>query len=111
MTGPEHYRAAEQLLAQGRGIENWEDPVAAAQVHAILALTAAVSPGDLPGKAATQTPGSADSRQRLALMMDQRRQELCLRWQDVAVQGGISLKALLNVRTGDADIRVLTRRG
>ena len=43
MTGPEHYRAAEQLLATGRDIEDWEGPVAAAQVHATLALAAAAA--------------------------------------------------------------------
>jgi len=50
--GAEHYREAEQLLAQARiparerAVPNWltvEEIVAAAQVHATLALTAATA--------------------------------------------------------------------
>jgi hypothetical protein len=56
-------------------------------------------------------PIDPDARQRLADAMEQRRAELRLRWQDVAAKSGVSLKALLNARTGPADIRPLTQRG
>ncbi len=42
MTGPEHYRMAEALIKTAdEGSVDWEPTVAAAQVHALLALTAA----------------------------------------------------------------------
>lgn len=50
MTGPEHYRAAERLLAQGQGdpTEQGMARVAAAQAHAVLALvTVTVQSADL----------------------------------------------------------------
>ena len=41
MTGPEHYREAERLLAQvDDGAADWEPIVTAAQVHATLAIAA-----------------------------------------------------------------------
>jgi hypothetical protein len=47
MTGPEHYREAEQLLEQARASDVGGDmerySVAAAQVHATLALAAATA--------------------------------------------------------------------
>ena len=51
------------------------------------------------------------ARARLAGLMDERRLELRLTWQDVAERGGISLRALANARTGDAEIRPLTQAG
>ena len=51
MNGPEHYRAAEQLLnaVDGReeltSVESVNAVIAAAQVHATLALAAASAPG------------------------------------------------------------------
>ena len=53
MTGPEHYSAAEILLdaTAGPWIEDGEQwKVAAAQVHATLALAAAVALGQEPKK-------------------------------------------------------------
>lgn len=62
MTGPEHYRRAEQLLAEAghQGAEGviWVRPenLAAAQVHATLALTAATAlPPGGPGTASSGT--------------------------------------------------------
>ena len=52
-----------------------------------------------------------EARQRLARLMDERRRDLRLRWQDVAEAGGISLKTLHSVRTGEAGIAPLTERG
>ena len=54
MTGPEHYSYAEQLLDEAGDAENGSDHerylVAAAQVHATLALAAATAlPGEHPG--------------------------------------------------------------
>ena len=56
MTGPEHYREAEQLIKQANKImdgfpgEQYAQTVATAQVHATLALAAATAMGlpDLP---------------------------------------------------------------
>jgi hypothetical protein len=55
MTGPEHYREAERLLTEqvfrdrtgGTTTRSFEETVAAAQVHATLALAAAtaINPG------------------------------------------------------------------
>lgn len=47
MTGPEHYREAELLLNAASNLDVTDGPVvlAAAQVHAILALTAATAAG------------------------------------------------------------------
>ncbi|MEE1812642.1 hypothetical protein [Streptomyces sp. BE133] len=52
MTGPEHYREAEELLTQAsrnflRG-DDTTSAVAAAQVHATLALAAATAHGTVP---------------------------------------------------------------
>ena len=44
MTGPEHYREAERLVAQvDEGAADWEPLAASAQVHATLALAAATA--------------------------------------------------------------------
>lgn len=43
MTGPEHYREAERLLAMASDIEDWEAPVAQAQAHFTAALAAAAA--------------------------------------------------------------------
>jgi hypothetical protein len=52
MTGPEHYREAERLLVEevfitrhGSVTRSFEETVAAAQVHATLALAAATAVG------------------------------------------------------------------
>ena len=55
-------------------------------------------------------PITPEARQRLADLMDVRRQELDKLWQDVARDGGISLKALHTARTGGSGIRPSTRR-
>ena len=55
-------------------------------------------------------PITPEARQRLADLMDARRQELDKLWQDVARDGGISLKALHTARTGGSSIRPSTRR-
>ena len=48
MTGPEHYREAQRLLEYGemdeREPQTVRDDIARAQVHALLALTAATAP-------------------------------------------------------------------
>jgi hypothetical protein len=56
-----------------------------------------------------------EARRRLAALMEERRLDLGLRWQDVveaadAAGFKVSLKALHSVRTGNAGIRPLTRR-
>jgi hypothetical protein len=56
-------------------------------------------------------PIDPDKRQHLAAVMERRRLELRLTWQEVAERGGISLRALSSARTGPGDIRPLTRRG
>jgi hypothetical protein len=56
-------------------------------------------------------PIAPEARQRLARLMDDRRRDLRLRWQDVAKAGGISLKTLHSVRTGEAGIAPLTESG
>lgn len=53
----------------------------------------------------------SEARRRLAALMDQRRLDLHLTWQDVAERGGVSLRALANARTGDSPIRPLTQAG
>jgi hypothetical protein len=53
----------------------------------------------------------SEARKRLAQIMDARRLELGLTWQDVAEQGDVSLRALSNARAGDNEIRALTRAG
>ena len=55
-------------------------------------------------------PTDPEARRRLGTLMDQRRLELGLRWQDVADAGGVSLKALHSARTGNASIRPLTQQ-
>lgn len=52
-----------------------------------------------------------EARQRLAALMDERRLDLRLTWQEVAERGSVSLRALANARTGDSEIRPLTQRG
>lgn len=56
-------------------------------------------------------PIEPDQRQQLAAVMEDRRLELRLTWQEVAEHGGISLRALSSARAGSGDIRPLTRRG
>jgi hypothetical protein len=50
-------------------------------------------------------------RQRLADFMEDRRADLRLRWEDVAAAGGISVKALHDVRNGTGRPRRNTLRG
>ena len=56
-------------------------------------------------------PIDPERRQHLAAVMEDRRLELRLTWQEVAERGDISLRALSSARAGDGDIRPLTRRG
>lgn len=51
MTGPDHYRRAEQLATQARGQEGAQanQTLALAQVHATLALAAATVPARISG--------------------------------------------------------------
>ncbi len=53
----------------------------------------------------------SEARRHLAALMDERRLELRLTWQEVADHGGVSLRALSNARTGDVEIRPLTQAG
>lgn len=43
MTGPEHYRKAEEILAKAGDPDFWMGDMACAQAHATLALAAAVA--------------------------------------------------------------------
>lgn len=56
-------------------------------------------------------PSPLDARHRLAELMEHRRRELRLRWEDVASAGKVSQRALQSARTGTAEIRPLTQRG
>jgi hypothetical protein len=56
-------------------------------------------------------PSTNEARKKLAALMEERRTELRLRWQDVAEAGQVSLRALQAARTGTAEIRPLTQRG
>ena len=56
-------------------------------------------------------PSTLEARHRLTELMEDRRRELRLRWQDVAEAGNVSLRALQAARLGDAEIRPLTQRG
>lgn len=51
------------------------------------------------------------NRQRLAELMEQRRKDLRLRWQDVAERSGLSLKTLHSVRSSDKRVAELTKTG
>ena len=55
-------------------------------------------------------PEMPAARQRLAELMDARRLELGLRWQDVAAAGDVSIKTLYSVRTGHSAVPRLTAR-
>ncbi|GII84574.1 hypothetical protein Ssi03_25640 [Sphaerisporangium siamense] len=55
MTGPEHYREAEKLLAQYGDPEFAAIDLAAAQVHATLALAAATALARVDGDRASVT--------------------------------------------------------
>lgn len=56
-------------------------------------------------------PIAPEARQRLADLMEARRRELRLRWQDVAEAAGLALKTLHSVRTGNSGIAALTETG
>lgn len=51
------------------------------------------------------------NRQRLAELMEGRRKDLRLRWQDVAEASGLSLKTLHSVRSSDKRVAELTKTG
>lgn len=55
--------------------------------------------------------GSETPRQRLARLMDERRLDLELTWNDVAERAGITREGLRRTRTGTGRIRSLTKRG
>lgn len=56
-------------------------------------------------------PTTPEARQRLAALIEKRREELGMLWQDVADAGDVSLKTLYNVRTQeDGEISPPTRR-
>lgn len=50
-------------------------------------------------------------RQRLARLMDERRSDLGLTWNEVADKAGITREGLRRMRTGTGHIRSLTKRG
>jgi hypothetical protein len=54
-------------------------------------------------------PITPETRERLAALMDERRRDLRLRWQDVAETAGVSLKTLHSARMGSGDISGLTK--
>lgn len=69
MTGPEHYREAERLIAAGEYDETGEDvlharDIALAQVHATLALAAATAELDAYGMADGSATGRTEKRGR-----------------------------------------------
>lgn len=51
------------------------------------------------------------ARRRLAAHMDSRREDLRLTWAEVASLAGVSRETLRQIRTGEGEIRPLTRRG
>jgi len=51
------------------------------------------------------------NRRRLAELMEERRKDLRLRWQDVAEASGLSLKTLHSVRSSDRRVAELTKTG
>lgn len=51
----------------------------------------------------------SEARRRLANLMEKRRLELDLTWDQVAARGGVSLRALATARKEDREIRALTR--
>ncbi|HEY9370959.1 hypothetical protein [Streptomyces sp.] len=50
-------------------------------------------------------------RQRLARLMDERRSDLHLTWNEVAERAGVTREGLRRTRTGTGHIRSLTKRG
>lgn len=59
------------------------------------------------------TPRSSQSaeRERLALLMDDRRRELRLTWDQVAAAAGVNRETLRLIRQGDGQLRPLTKDG
>ena len=51
------------------------------------------------------------ARRHLADLMDDRREELRLTWEQVAQLAGVSRETIRQTRMGDSEIRPLTRRG
>lgn len=72
MTGQEHYREAERLLAEGGNSGHIDMAVQAAQVHATLALAAAVKAQSNPRKAAIAIVHSIQDAQKTARRRAQR---------------------------------------
>src|SRR5579859_6950920 len=58
----------------------------------------------------TQMPPRPPGRERLAALMEERRMELGLTWEQVADAAGIRYETLRAVRNRDGSIRPLTRR-
>ena len=65
----------------------------------------------LTGRKVATMPIKREAREQLASLMDSRLRDLRLRWQDVAIRGGVSIKSLHNARTGSASIRPRTQWG
>lgn len=60
----------------------------------------------MPSNEPAETP-----RQRLARLMNTRRADLGMTWREVAERGELTTETLRQVRSGDSDIRELTKRG
>lgn len=56
-------------------------------------------------------PKRSPERKRLAKLMDDRRADLRLRWDEVAELAGVTYETLRQVRYGAGEIRILTKRG
>lgn len=59
----------------------------------------------------TSRIGQSAERERLALLMDDRRRELRLTWDQVAAAAGVNRETLRLIRQGDGQIRPLTKDG
>jgi transcriptional regulator with XRE-family HTH domain len=59
----------------------------------------------------TTSSGRAPARARLAMLMDERRRDLRLTWDQVAGRAGINRETLRQIRTGSGNIRPLSATG
>jgi transcriptional regulator with XRE-family HTH domain len=59
----------------------------------------------------TRSSGRAPARARLAELMDSRRRDLRLTWDEVAARAGIHRETLRQIRIGKGDIRPLSATG
>lgn len=59
----------------------------------------------------TRSSGRAPARARLADLMDARRRDLRLTWDEVATRAGINRETLRQIRNGNGDIRPLSKTG